>query len=243
MARERAELSRPLLSEREGNGRAIAALGPMNGNSAIDHGPLHTHGHEISDQPRWSTPASSAGFDVALGEGGIVQQAELRYALQSDLYGGPRVSLALQPATEIASGEGSAFQGAQRGSEGRLDIGGGAEPLLELIVELPTDYEVFCGYDLTRHRPKSDAIDLDPHRIRAPRIGIESRYSGQGIHLIVRVIAGSGPGSNSDGCAHAQELFDLAFDLGQKHGIVAQEELGVFPALADALIAVGVPGS
>jgi hypothetical protein len=157
----------------------------MPGDSTIDHRPLHTHGHEISDQSRWSTPASSAGFDIALGEGGIVQQAELRHALQSDLHGGPRVSLALEPATEIASGEGSAFQGAQRGSEGRLDIGGGAEPLLQMIVELPTHREVFCGYDLTRHRPKPDAIDLDPHRIRAPRIGIESRYSSGGIHLIV----------------------------------------------------------
>ena len=243
MARERAKLSRPLLSEREGDGRTIAALGPMPGNRTIDHGPFHPHCHEISDQPRRSTPTGSAGFDVTLGEGGIVQQAELRHSLQSGLDGGPRVSLALQPAAEIASGEGSAFQGPQRGSEGRLDIGGSAEPLLELIIELPTDCEVFGGCDLTRHGPEPDAIDLDPHRIRAPRIGIESRYSGWGIHLIVRVIAGASAGSNSDGCAHAQELFDLAFHLGQKHRIVAQEQLGVFPALADALIAVGVPGA
>ena len=215
----------------------------MAGDSTIDYGPLHTHGQEISDQPRRSTPASSAGFDVALGKGGIVQQAELRHALQSDLDGGPRVSLALESATEIASGEGSAFQGTQRGSEGRLDICGRTEPLLELIVELPTECEVFCGYDLTGHRPEPDAIDLDPHRIRAPRIGIESRYSGRGIHLIVRVIAGAGAGSHSDGCAHAQKLFDLAFHLGQKHGIVPQVELGILPALADALIAVGVPGA
>jgi hypothetical protein len=77
----------------------------MAGNSAIDYRPLHTHGHEISDQPRRSTPASSAGFDVALGKGGIVQQAELRDALQSNLDGGPGMSLPLQSATEIAPGE------------------------------------------------------------------------------------------------------------------------------------------
>ena len=41
----------------------------------------------------------------------------------------------------------------------------------------------------------------------------------------------------------AEALLDLSLDFGEKHRIVPQEELGVFAALADTLIAVGVPGS
>jgi len=243
LAREGAELSRALPGKRQGDGRAVTALRPVAGHRTIDFAPLHTHGHEVSNQPSRSSTPGGAGFDVALGKGGIVQEAELGDPLQGNLDGGPWVALALQPAGEISPGKRSCFQGPQRGSEGRLDVGCRAEPLLQLIVELPTHSEIFCGYDLTRDRPKAHAVDLDPHRVWAPRIGIESRYSGYGIHLIVRVMVGAGAGANSDRGAHAQELFDLAFHLGQKDRIVAQEQLGVFPALADALIAVGVPGA
>src|SRR5450759_1594937 len=40
---------------------------------------------------------------------------------------------------------------------------------------------------------------------------------------------------------HAELLFDLGLDLGEHRGVVLQEQLGVLPPLADALVVVGVP--
>src|SRR5918995_800259 len=72
--------------------------------------------------------------------------------------------------------------------------------------------------------------------------GMERRNARRSVHRLAPRLVPC-PDSNADRRAHAEEFLDLALNFGEEHRIVPQEELGVFAALTDALVAVGVPGS
>jgi hypothetical protein len=92
------------------------------------------------------------------------------------------VTFALKPTGEIVSGIGTELETPQRRAVSRLDIGRGAQALVQLRVDHLAGRQTLGDYQIAGNRPEAGTIDLQAHRTGTPGIGLEGGDPGCEIH-------------------------------------------------------------
>jgi hypothetical protein len=177
LARQGAELCRPLLRQRERYNRPVTALRPVSRQRPLDQRPVDPHREQITGQPGGTPPSSGSTFDVATRKGCVVEQSQLGRARDSRLNGDTCMSLPLEPSGEVALGIRAYLESPQDGSECRLDVGGSAQALVQNRIELATYRQALRADHLTGHGTKTISVDLQPNRARPAGIGFQSGNS------------------------------------------------------------------
>ena len=239
--RQVAELGGALGGERQRHRGAIAPLGPLGGERAVDERALDAHGQQIAREPRRPAPAGRAGLRRSAGRRPRRRAGRARRRAPArpppPAAGDP--SGAAGGRDRPARTSGARAPGAASGTRPPRRRRRRAAPAARRRPCRPTASPAASASSAgTDAEP--DAVDLDPDACRGgadPARG--AVRTGRAHSSSSAAVAGAGAHAG----VHAEQLLHLALDLGHERRVVAQEQLGVLPALADALIAVGVPGA
>jgi hypothetical protein len=226
LPRQGAELSRSLLGQRERHPGAVAAFGPVRGKRLLDLSTLHPHREQISSEPGRSSAPGCTGFYIRPRELTIVEQSQICRALHRGCDRRAGMALSLQPPAHIAFGIGPDLQRAKQRPVGCFRVGCRGEPLEQRRIDLLADDQRLLAGDLAIDRTETSAVDFQPHGPGSSEIHLQSRDSGKRSHRSVVpciAIGDGGSGAHLHRSPHAQKLLYLAFNFGEKCGIIAEE--------------------